>query len=393
MIETKKEKIQPRKIPNRFAILNLDYHNPHRYDNKYDFIPRTLENYYNLTEAFVFDHLPQSLVDKNYDNFFARKTEVIEFCYDIGSSAFTTAVSLIMRVQYPPTSCYWSPFLYKEDNNVSFYCFTNFILLDYFLLKDYLNCLNLIEFDEYSERPFLEGYEDLWPEDPNSTAFDIPALSNLEAAITFAYEIYNFVNHVFNSHFLTDHSCVDLTVKVFPKPDKRIDEWEKALKDTLERKLPKKDWYQWRIEKEHDRLSIKIADEYKQFLNNQKQQDKQDAEKTTQPTEAKDTLSVAHKKAYQQYVQAKSEDPSLETDKEVWNYLKEKPHEPGELCSFDTWARYNREVRNKLGQQKNKPRAGRTYGRTISSPNDLDRLSEITNQFPSTSLSDLSESD
>jgi hypothetical protein len=72
--------------------------------------------------------------------------------------------------------------------------------------------------------------------------------------------------------------------------------------------------------------------------------------------------------AYDQYLRAVPEctgkDGRAPTDQQCHEWLK--AHNDGDtLPGFDTWQRYVRQARKHLGKQKNAPRAGRSFGRSI----------------------------
>jgi len=79
-------------------------------------------------------------------------------------------------------------------------------------------------------------------------------------------------------------------------------------------------------------------------------------------------LPTAWDRAYQSYRMTTEEDPSLETDKEVYHYIRKNGcnlYEDGDLPEFETWARYVRRARRVRGEQKHHPRAGRDHSNCI----------------------------
>ncbi len=69
-------------------------------------------------------------------------------------------------------------------------------------------------------------------------------------------------------------------------------------------------------------------------------------------------------KAYQQYRDAVQKDPSISSDYDAYRSIKDHLDDGETIPSQETWTRYVRKVRQALGEQKNKPRGGRT-GRSI----------------------------
>jgi hypothetical protein len=65
--------------------------------------------------------------------------------------------------------------------------------------------------------------------------------------------------------------------------------------------------------------------------------------------------------SYRQYQCAEMQLGEKATDKQAWNWLRK---EDGDVPAFLTWARYLRQARKALGENKNTPRAGRA-GRSI----------------------------
>jgi hypothetical protein len=92
---------------------------------------------------------------------------------------------------------------------------------------------------------------------------------------------------------------------------------------------------------------------------------------------AHEQLTPAAKNALESYRNAIRESPSLDgkKDKEIYDYIESEVSEiyGKELPSFETWSRNLRLARNKLGWQKNKPRAGRPHGKSIVDADELDR--------------------
>ncbi len=62
-------------------------------------------------------------------------------------------------------------------------------------------------------------------------------------------------------------------------------------------------------------------------------------------------------------------DPPAKTDREAYEWLEEHSEltEGYTLPSFETWTRYLRDGRQKIGEQKNRPRSGRSAGSSIVS--------------------------
>lgn len=111
------------------------------------------------------------------------------------------------------------------------------------------------------------------------------------------------------------------------------------------------------------------------------------SEKYTQ-TEVK--LAKRYKQAYCSYEFAEKEllkaDPVLKTitDKQAYDYLQEhgfKGEDDYVLPNYDTWQRYVRRGRRKYGTQKNAPRTGRGYGRSVIKPDQIQSISEISSQY------------
>jgi hypothetical protein len=85
-----------------------------------------------------------------------------------------------------------------------------------------------------------------------------------------------------------------------------------------------------------------------------------------------DSLPPARAKAYSQFRWAIDSNPEFgtkTTDREAYDWLEEYL-EKDELPTFETWSRYLRQARNRLGQLKNRPRRGRT-GRSVARGDQL----------------------
>jgi hypothetical protein len=83
-------------------------------------------------------------------------------------------------------------------------------------------------------------------------------------------------------------------------------------------------------------------------------------------------LPPAREKAYQQFQWAVQQDAALEgaTDRDVYEWLKEKLDEDDKLPSFASWSKYVRDARKIQGVSKHTSRAGRT-GRSIVTPDQI----------------------
>ena len=83
------------------------------------------------------------------------------------------------------------------------------------------------------------------------------------------------------------------------------------------------------------------------------------------------------KLAYHSYqVAEKMMEPSRKTDREAYDWFKAyldngEEFDGYNLPAFNTWARQLREARKILGQQKNKPRAGRSTGPSVATHNEI----------------------
>jgi hypothetical protein len=91
--------------------------------------------------------------------------------------------------------------------------------------------------------------------------------------------------------------------------------------------------------------------------------------------EASSHLPPSREKAFRQYLQAVSNNPTQlngATDREVYDWLE--VHSEGErLPRFDTWSRYLREARDHYSAQKNTARTGRVTGKSVVSEDEIDR--------------------
>lgn len=95
------------------------------------------------------------------------------------------------------------------------------------------------------------------------------------------------------------------------------------------------------------------------------------------------SLPARVRKAYMAYELVESTNGKRLEDREAYGYLHENglPHNAGdlgelsdyELPVFDTWVRYVRKVRQKLGEQKYNRRAGRQRGRSIATTDEVER--------------------
>lgn len=95
------------------------------------------------------------------------------------------------------------------------------------------------------------------------------------------------------------------------------------------------------------------------------------------------SLSIVVRKAYLAYELVESTIGRRLEDRAAYDYLHENglPDNAGdlgelsdyELPAFDTWARYVREARQALGEQKYNRRAGRQRGRSIATTDEVER--------------------
>jgi hypothetical protein len=86
-------------------------------------------------------------------------------------------------------------------------------------------------------------------------------------------------------------------------------------------------------------------------------------------------LPQSRKRAYQLCLSALEAAPHLKdaTDKDIYDWLSEHRDEGDDpLPKFETFSRYLGECRNKLGNQKRKPRAGRPTGRSIVQADEIE---------------------
>ena len=81
------------------------------------------------------------------------------------------------------------------------------------------------------------------------------------------------------------------------------------------------------------------------------------------PADRRPTLALSYLRAYQQYQMAEKSLGDT-TDRQAYDWLKERVEETERLPDFNTWTRYLRTARKFYGTQKNTPRGGRT-GRSI----------------------------
>ena len=82
-------------------------------------------------------------------------------------------------------------------------------------------------------------------------------------------------------------------------------------------------------------------------------------------------LPERFKRAYGQYLSALPNGGDASTDGDCYDWAK--AHAEGSpLPALETWQRYVRQARRHYGQQKNSPRAGRSYGRSIVSARDIE---------------------
>ncbi len=84
-----------------------------------------------------------------------------------------------------------------------------------------------------------------------------------------------------------------------------------------------------------------------------------------------DLLPERVKYAYGQYLSAVPNVPDQATDRECYDWAKGH-NEGSPIPAFETWQRYVRQARKHLGQQKNTPQAGRSFGRSIALPEEID---------------------
>jgi hypothetical protein len=86
-------------------------------------------------------------------------------------------------------------------------------------------------------------------------------------------------------------------------------------------------------------------------------------------------LAPSRQKAYRLYLRAVEAAPHLQdaTEKDVYNWLSNHQDDGDDsLQPYETFTRYLRECRNKLGNQKRKPRGGRPTGRSIVRSNEIE---------------------
>ena len=113
-------------------------------------------------------------------------------------------------------------------------------------------------------------------------------------------------------------------------------------------------------------------------------------EKGEERISSRPKLPPSYEKAYLIYGTAINKNPALEgaSDHKVYTWIKE--HGLGDGCdeyeppAFSTWKRYLGRARRHYGTQKNRPRAGRSHGKSVVEQNQIQNLTEVSNQFPGT---------
>src|SRR5262249_3488292 len=71
---------------------------------------------------------------------------------------------------------------------------------------------------------------------------------------------------------------------------------------------------------------------------------------------AEETLKPSREKAYRLFQWAMEQNPSLKTDKEVYDWLLERSDLPEELPNFGSWSKYLRDARAYYSDHKHTPR-------------------------------------
>jgi len=85
----------------------------------------------------------------------------------------------------------------------------------------------------------------------------------------------------------------------------------------------------------------------------------------------------APRKAYLSFLYAERQNEKQLKDRPAYDWLKEHGCDDAkgladyQLPAFDTWSRYVREVRSKLGEQKNQSRVGRVTGGSVVKQNEI----------------------
>jgi hypothetical protein len=73
-------------------------------------------------------------------------------------------------------------------------------------------------------------------------------------------------------------------------------------------------------------------------------------------------LKPSREKAYRLFEWAMGQNPSLKTDREVYDWLSSRSELPDELPSFDSWSKYLRDARDYYDDHKHTPKTTKTAG-------------------------------
>jgi len=210
----------------------------------------------------------------------------------------------------------------------------------------------------------------MWPK-KSIRLIDFTYSSTLEAAIKFS----NFTLDSISSY---SHGLISSTkskairckrgIKTYPIPDSSVLKWYELSMNCLNRRLTHKDISRGGLIELFRYILNDISYEYYRIMWRLVQaKHKEVGSGDKQEGQA---LPPCYKKAYLSYQYA-MEKSGLKTDSELYNWLKEYGFEEYELPAKETWTRYVKEGRRVNETNKNTPRAKRTHGNSIVTPDQI----------------------